>query len=192
MKNKTDIFKDKLLNRSIFADKFEPLKILSQDDSDKANVIYMVDAEQLAINFDKVKEYYAKLFESTQAPSSVDAILMVKDGLAFVEFKNGELNNKEKRNINFKLRDSLLMFCDIMRCTLNRTRLMVDFVLVYNQEKNPSSKTSSYENIENYVGNLANERIVRFQLAKYRGIYFRNIYTVSVAEFNEYLKQNVP
>ena len=71
-----------------------------------------------------------------------------------------------------------------MLCTLKRTRLMVDFVLVYNQEKNPSSKTSSYENIENYVGNLPNERIARFQLAKYLGIYFLNIYTVSVAEFN--------
>ena len=192
MKNKIDIFKDKLLNHSIFADKFEPLKILSKDDNAQANITYMVDSEQPAINFDKVKDCYAKLFESTQAPNSVDAILMIKDGLAFVEFKNGKLNNEEKRNINFKLRDSLLMFCDIMRCTLKRTRLMVDFVLVYNQEKNPSSKTSSYENIENYVGNLANERITRFQLAKYRGIYFRNIYTVSVAEFNEYLKLNVP
>lgn len=192
MKNKIDIFKDKLLNRSIFADKFEPLKILSKDDNDQANITYMVDSEQPAINFDKVKDCYAKLFESTQAPSSVDAILMIKNGLAFVEFKNGKLNNEEKRNINFKLRDSLLMFCDIMRCTLKRTRLMVDFVLVYNQEKNPSSKTSSYQNIENYVGNLANERIARFQLAKYRGIYFRNIYTVSVADFNEYLKLNVP
>ena len=71
---------------------------------------------------------------SEECAASVDALLETDENIAFVEFKNGKVNN---RNIKDKIRDSLLLFCDLTKQTISDTRKNLDFIVVYNEEKNP-------------------------------------------------------
>ena len=71
---------------------------------------------------------------SENCVASVDAISCTEDDIAFIEFKNGAVNN---RNVKDKIRDSLLIFCDITKKNIEYTRRKAEFVLVYNEAKNP-------------------------------------------------------
>lgn len=51
-----------------------------------------------------------------------------------IEFKNGDMKS-EKRRVKDKIRDSLLLFCDITEMRIAETRKAMDFILVYNIEK---------------------------------------------------------
>ena len=102
---------------NIFVNNIKPLQILSRDDSNTNNIHYMVDSQISAIDFDKVKEIYAKGLGISQTPTSIDAILPLEERFIFIEFKNGKINSEEKRNIKSKIKDSLLIFCDIVNCT---------------------------------------------------------------------------
>ena len=86
-------------------------------------------------NFDLVKRHYVNGFGlSEDAITSVDAIVPLEDRILFVEFKNGQVNN---RNIKDKARDSLLVFLEIIGENIAFSRSNIDFIVVYNLEKNP-------------------------------------------------------
>lgn len=89
----------------ILRDNRESLKKTSKDDSDPNAIQYMTSSETKVVNFDLVKRHYVnKLGLSEEAATSVDAIVLLEDGILFVEFKNGKVNN---RNIKDKARDNL-------------------------------------------------------------------------------------
>ncbi|WP_107839677.1 hypothetical protein [Metasolibacillus meyeri] len=123
----------------IFQNNLLSLKELSKDDGDKNNIIYMTNSEVLAVDFDQVKTQYTnELGLSEEVASSCDAITYHANHITFVEFKNGNMKNA-KANVKSKIKDSLLIFCDITNTKIIDTREKVDFILVYNQEKNPAS-----------------------------------------------------
>ena len=67
-----------------------------------------------AVNFDRVKDKHVSTLSNViEQPSSVDALLQFPESVAMVEFKNGEIDNKTQRNLRDKVRDSLLIFCEI-------------------------------------------------------------------------------
>lgn len=124
-----------LADYAIFQAHKNSLHELSKDDSDYNNIVYMTDSKIAAVDFDAVKREYAnELGLSEEVAASADALLDAADGIAFIEFKNGKVNN---RNVKDKVRDSLLIFCDIVQKELSYTRENVDFILVYNLTKNP-------------------------------------------------------
>ena len=93
----------------------------------------MTESQIEAVNFDKFKTKYTNdLRLSEECAASADALLQTDTGLAFVEFKNGKVNN---RNVKDKIRDSLLLFCDFTQKTISYTREHVDFIVVYNEER---------------------------------------------------------
>ena len=109
------------------------LKECSKDHSDPGCIKFMTESQLEAINFDTVKTKYANdLVLSEECAASVDALLETDENIAFVEFKNGKVNN---RNIKDKIRDSLLLFCDLTKQTISDTRKNLDFIVVYNEEK---------------------------------------------------------
>ena len=113
------------------------LKELSIDDSDADNIQYMTNSQLSAVDFDIAKRTYVNsLGLSEEQADSVDALLQTNDSIAFIEFKNGKMNN-EKRKVKDKIKDSLLLFSAITGKTISYTRQKADFVLVYNVEKNP-------------------------------------------------------
>ena len=104
-----------------FREHISTLKECSKDHSDPGCIKFMTESQLEAINFDTVKTKYANdLVLSEECAASVDALLETDENIAFVEFKNGKVNN---RNIKDKIRDSLLLFCDLTKQTISDTRL---------------------------------------------------------------------
>lgn len=185
----------------IFGDNISNLKEISKDDSDIENIEYMTDSLKEAVNFDKVKTIYTnELKLSEENASSVDGIFEVSDRLIFIEFKNGNMKN-QKRSVKDKIRDSLLIFCDITEKQVKDTREELEFILVYNIEKNPIpnqlinkeievQESMSRVNIAKYFTGKAKKEFIRFDLEKFKKLYFYDVHTYSKEEFEEYLKEH--
>lgn len=162
------------------------MKELSADTSDLNNIKYMTDSDILAVDFDNTKiQYTSRLGISEKCASSVDGIYFTDSYQIFIEFKNGKMRH-EQAAVRDKIRDSLFIFCDITDTSLSYTRNYVDFILVYNEEKNqPNSGSNQY--IKNHVANNANEELIRFRFKSMEKIYFRKVHTYTEREFNEYI-----
>lgn len=100
---------------------------------DTTTGISMINNDQCVINYDHVKRYYMNsLKKSEENAASVDTLVQDENGhLYMIEFKNGEIDNKEIRN---KVIESLLIFCDITKNTIEFTRQNMDFILIYNPD----------------------------------------------------------
>ena len=157
----------------IFSESRQSLKETSKDDSNSQDIQYMTTSEMEVINFDLVHRKYANALDlSEESATSVDAILPFRDGIIFLEFKNGIVNN---RNIKDKARDSLLIFLGIIKKSIEYSRRYIDFVVVYNAEKNPLSsqekkrrlqETPSRVSIATCLMKKAGEEFIRFDLER--------------------------
>nr|WP_297283618.1 hypothetical protein [uncultured Agathobaculum sp.] len=180
---------------AIFRDNRKTLRETSKDDSNPNDIQYMTSSETEVVNFDLVKRHYVnKLNLSEEVATSVDAIALLEDGILFIEFKNGKVNNRE---IKDKARDSLLIFLEIIGENIAFSRSNVDFVVVYNLEKNPLPRqvqkgklqeTPSRVVIADRIMAKANKEFICFDLERYEKLYFRNIHTYSKERFEEYLQ----
>lgn len=178
----------------IFSESRQSLKETSKDDSNSQDIQYMTSSEMEVINFDLVKRKYANTLDlSEESATSVDVILPFRDRIIFLEFKNGIVNN---RNIKDKARDSLLIFLGIIKKSIEYSRRYIDFVVVYNAEKNPVSsqeknrrlqETPSRVSIATCLMNKAGEEFIRFDLERYKTLYYRNIHTYTKENFDRYL-----
>lgn len=194
----------------IFVNHLQTLKETSKDNRTKDNVQYMTESDLEVISFDLVKREYAKsLQHSEDCASSVDAVFLLKDRILFIEFKNG---NVEPAVIKKKIRDSLLIFLDIVKKTVRYSRNIIDFILVYNQDqyltdnrekiqddKHPEMPekcqlklSQSMEFIGNYIAEQANSEIIKFDLAQFQGFYFREVHTYPQEKFERYLDEIKP
>ena len=179
-----------------FREHISTLKECSKDHSDPDCIKFMTESQLEAINFDTVKTKYTNdLVLSEECAASVDALLEKDENLAFVEFKNGKVNN---RNIKDKIRDSLLLFCDLTKQTISDTRKNLDFIVVYNEEKNPPpnqikkqavSDAPSRIAIGKYFLSKGNEELIRFDLERYKHLYFREVHTYTKEEFDKYIEE---
>ena len=130
--------KDKV-ETDIFIDNKKPLFKVSEDSSDIENPVYMVGIDEdiskdIVIDFDDVKtDFCSKFHKSYKAFKSADALLYseVKNKLIFVEFKNGKV-----KDVKTKLKDSLLIFSNIVDVDLKFCRKYLEYIVVYNYEKN--------------------------------------------------------
>lgn len=180
----------------IFCQNRAPLKMLSCDDSDLSNIKYMTESDIMAINFDKVKQIYVNSLDlSEDNAASVDGLAPMSDGIVFIEFKNGKVNN---RNVKDKVRDSLLIFCDITKQDIDYTRNSTEFVLVYNEKKNPlpnqykkdlQPSPPSLTYISKRIAQMGKSEFILFDLERYKSLYFRDVHTYSQEEFEEYLSK---
>lgn len=171
---------------------FASCKQLTQNTASLKEVSFDSDAgesmtESLiqVINFDRVKNEYTKNLDIRLAegcaPKSCDALYLGKNGeIVFIEFKNGELNKKQRENIRIKILDSLLIFSDVTGKIPNKiltfTRKNVHFILVYNEGKNATSSDSesliqnaeSREDFAKMVTARGGEILVRFGFERYK------------------------
>lgn len=167
------------------------LKELSKDTSgDK--VVYMTESSIDAIDFDHVKtEYTNRLKLSEESASSVDALACIGSNCVFVEFKNGNMQS-EKRKVKNKVRDSLLVLCDIIKRDISFTRENMSFILVYNKEKNTHPhNTNSRCAISEHIMKQANIEEIRFGLDIFQTLYFKEVHTYNEDEFEAYLSRNI-
>ena len=114
---------------------------MSKDSSDRENPVYMVGIDEdiskdIVIDFDDVKtDFCSKFHKSNEVFKSADAMFYseVKNKLIFVEFKNGKV-----RDVKTKLKDSLLVFSNIIDINLEFCREYLEYIVVYNYEKTRS------------------------------------------------------
>lgn len=183
-----------LKSYNIFVKNKKTLKETSKDDSNPADIQYMTESELEVVDFDMVKrDYVNTLGLSEDNAASIDAVVQFEDHIAFVEFKNGKVNN---RNIKDKARDSLLIFSDITKKSTTFTRDKVDFIVVYNSEKNPlpnqMKKAKLQESpsriaIARHFMEKAQKELILFDLERYEKLYFRKVHTYSTDMFEKYL-----
>lgn len=176
------------------------LKSLSKD-SHGDIVEYVTMLEKAAVNFDKVvKQYSAD--RNLKCIKSVDALMEIDDNnWVFIEFKNGVLDDKEKLGIKKKIYDSIFVLSDITSLKFSELRDMVEFVLVYNEEKNPESEDNddskgneppyspSYDKFVGNMENLSNDEVIRFKLNYFKNYCFKDVHTYSKAKFESYLQK---
>ena len=192
----------------IFINNKKSLFDVSLDDSDKNNPVNMVDADKdiskdIVIDFDDVKtDFCSKFHKSNEVFKSADALFysVVKNKLILVEFKNGNV-----KDVKTKLKDSLLVFSNIIDVDLEFCRKYLEYIVVYNYEKNKKyieqekdkhrkeeqnkSQSLSKEYIEGFVKplfRLAKDEIILWDLELMQDICVSAVHTYSVDEFVEY------
>lgn len=180
----------------IFSKNMSSLKELSKDDSDLENIAYMTESEKEAVDFDKVKTIYTNgIGLSEEVAKSVDALLFDEERLTFIEFKNGKMKT-QKAAVKSKVRDSLLMFCDIVKTNISETREYLDLVLVYNITKNPlpnqllkgsPQDSPSRDQIAKHFLGRAGKELIRFDIEDFQNLYFREVHTYSQDEFDKFI-----
>lgn len=186
----------------IFTDHIDTLHNLSADNGIPPRVEYVTGSQVRAVGFDRVKdEYTRQLHITNESSESVDALLNIRGVPTFIEFRNGFI--KDKKKIKNKARDSLLILCGIANKNINYTRRYMDFILVYNAAKNPMSTTehctvsgesrmvtndNSLDYICRYITKLSKGSFVRFGLERLRVMYFKDVYTFTNNEFEDFLK----
>lgn len=175
---------------SSFKNAITTLKEASKDTGD-GTVTYMTDSQYEVLDFDKIKKMYANKYKLTKHPASADALFQAQTGsFIFVEFKNGKVDTK---NINKKIYDSTAIFMDITQTTISFTRENMNYILVYNESKNPIKKNKqSITDIKGHILEKATEYYPRFYLASFKGYFFKNIYTYTEKEFTDYLSNTHP
>lgn len=174
------------MNRgAIFKENISDIKRVSYD---KEHQMYMIDdtirnSDMKVIDFDKVKTKHCNQLGTTEEIlKSVDGLLFYEDKPIFIEFKNGNIANtkKCKSEIKTKMKDSLLMFCDITNEYISYGKENITFILVY--------QDSRY-----FIGQTLNRKAGEAEntlfdaLKKYEKAYFKSVYTYTVKEFEEYL-----
>ena len=123
-------------NRAWIRGKRTSLKI-SSFDSEKHE--YMTESTLNVIALDDLKkEYLQKIGLEENLANSADAMTADKEYTYIIEFKNGDI---EPRQVENKLKDSVMMLCDIWRRTTSDTRKDIIFVLVYNEEYKKKHQT---------------------------------------------------
>lgn len=121
-----------LYNIDIFKKNKKTLKETSKDDN-----VDVVDLLDNAIYFDGVKNEYNSHLNLKQCPKSIDAVLELDNykNIIFVEFKNGNIDSNELYEICKKIYDTLLIFSDITKKTIDFMRENIEFILVCNGAK---------------------------------------------------------
>lgn len=171
----------------LFRENQNTLKELSKDTS-KAETQYMTESELLAVDFDRVKRIYTNsLGLSEDTAKSCDGLAMVPAGPIFIEFKNGKV---PKDDVKTKIRDSLLLYCDIVKQTISDTRQEMEFILVYNEKENQGQVKHSQREIKNHLAKKAGTEHILFGLERFQTLYFRAVHTYSPSQFETFL-QNV-
>lgn len=180
--DKIDIFSN---NRSTFKE--------TSKDTDSKDVSYMTESTIEVVNFDRVKEQYIRGMKLSKTPCSNDALYVdTKDKICFVEFKNGKMSQKKIFNVYNKIYDSLLIFTDIIGQNISYCRENMNFILVYNESKNPEeSQDSAKASIGKYFAGKAKKKYVRFDLGRFEHIYFREVFTYTEQEFESLFLSSV-
>lgn len=162
---------------------FSPRNTLKEISYDRANKEYMTNSSISVVDFDLVAKNYERRWKLVgNCPSSADALYFDDNHQILIEFKNGEVNSNQIKSIKKKIRDSILMFCDITNTNMNYTRKYLSFILVYNEVKRPKDL------IKSHFLQKGNENFIRFGLSVFKGSHFKDIATLSGSEFQQFLR----
>lgn len=97
----------------------------------------------------------------------------------FVEFKNAM--DPKKKDLYGKIRDSMLVYLDIMDEKLSYARENVGYILVFQKDK-------GFPRIENDLKNLAKQEMEYASIrTNCKGLYFKDVLFMSAEEFKKFV-----
>jgi hypothetical protein len=186
-------------NIKIFSDNRTTLKDASKDNHDGAD-IYMTESTLSVVNFDSVKSEYIKDMGLSETPKSSDALFSdERNNYYFIEFKNGRIDKAKIFEIRLKIFDSLLIFTDIIGKGIGFTRENMNYILVYNEDKNPLDENkgsdiqvsrSRDEIAKHFIEKKAKKKYIRFNLERFEKLYFKGVFTLTEGAFeNEFVSK---
>ena len=171
----------------ILKNNMKPIKETSLDDT---NDIYLTEATCPVIDFDAVKDTY-KIncsLENDAPIKSVDACSIINDDIFFIEFKNGKINSKKKKEIREKIVYSSMILMDVLEVDLNYLRNHSNYIVVYNKDKNPESEEDDY-GVSDRVFGLAGEVKQRFSIQRLEKFCYKNGHTYTPEQFDKFFIQ---
>lgn len=162
----------------------------------------MITSDELVIDFDAIKDDYIQSLSLKETPKSSDALVKCGEKYYFIEFKNGRVN---KYDVMKKVYDSLLIFMDVIHENISFTRKKVNFILVYNYEKNKESiqreiqenkrdgkmlkkdeiqQSTGIQDITKHFFGYANKKFDPFQLENiFEKVYLNEVISYDVDDF---------
>lgn len=170
---------------------------LKATSKDKEHNEYMVNITDMVVNFDNYMDNYVDSTNSINGckPKSCDALLQLAENrYVFVEFKNGRV---DKDDVRSKMSASCLCLLDTLDKKVDYARTNIDFILVYNKEKNsfstPTRKlqknevqtSTSFELLRGSVLHAAELPVLMPGFECFEMLWFRKVRTYS-AEIFEY------
>lgn len=106
---------------------------LKETSRDSNNKECMTESNITVINFDDAKARYMSRFKPSENMKSVDALARGEDDIPYmIEFKNGNIDGADIRS---KIKDSVLILCDLCGKRIEDARNEIVFVLVINLSK---------------------------------------------------------
>lgn len=165
-----------LLCCEYFKNNIDTLKGTSLDSSHN---VYMSNSSIKVINFDNVKKQYSSDNHFPCEVHSVDAIAKTEDRLLFIEFKNG---SKFESNLRLKALESMFIFYDIVKETLDFSKNNVELVLVYNETKAPTNLLFKQHEFKK-----SGKKYIGFDIDNYYQLLYKDANSFSETEFNEYV-----
>ena len=186
----------------IFINHRSSLKETSKDTPNSKHIFYMTEDMTEVIDFDEVKKEYICSLGLSDVPASSDALLEGKgSNPIFIEFKNGKINKAKQYEIQKKVYDSVLIFSDIVQCTIKSMRESAEFILVYNEEANSNNEeikehknsyvqqSEAFDSLAKNIGKLAGDEYVCFRLKQFEKYCFKKVHTYTEKEFEDYLRR---
>ncbi|MDC3418716.1 hypothetical protein [Aquibacillus salsiterrae] len=161
-------------------------KSVTELSKDSANDEELCNSDKEYIDYDQVIE---DLYMSEDVLPTPDLVTIKDNKVIYVEFKNGKIDNKEKKKLKFKgIEGGFIALYDITskyhaEITFNEIQLIEkEYYVVYNSNKNSQSRVGKMK------AHLEGQQI-RFGLKKYQGTFFSKIETMSNDRFIEKIEE---
>ena len=152
---------------------------------DKANKEYVCDSLKESFNYDNIIRI---IYKGLNNPETPDAIYF-NDKINFIEFKNGDINGRDRLRLRIKALEGLYNFAlYVVRGIDTSIADNLRYIVVYNEQKNPADEEK--DKMIEHLGKKAQTKHIRFGLERFVGIYFSEVLTLSKKEFSEeFLKE---
>lgn len=168
-----------------YEDAIETVSEMSKDQD-----VTFVESNFKGINFDKVTAQYfinnrvgdaegEKKNKGSYPSKSNDSVVEYNNMDYFVEFKNSMY--PKKKELYGKIRDSMLVYLDIMDEKLSYARKNLGYILVF-------QKHEGFNRFENGLKNLAKEKMEYASIrTNCKGVYFKDVLFMSAEEFKKFV-----
>jgi hypothetical protein len=162
---------------------------LQKTSKDRNNKEYMTFCQQDVVNVDSLKNYLTKELSLPEEPKSCDALYLTPEKELFlIEFKNGKLIDEKNHDLNEKIFESLLIVSEKISETIGFMRENISFILVYNKNKlhrkiQKGNENTGVRRVDNHIFRKAHDHLIRFELRRFKKLYFKDVFTYSTEEF---------
>ena len=180
---------------------------LKATSKDKEHNEYMVNITDMVVSFDNYMDKYVDGINSIHGckPKSCDALLEKDDARRIlIEFKNGKLDSKVKDEVRHKMTASCLCLLDTLDEKVDYAREKFDFILVYNEQKNPCDldegklepgevqASNSLASLQSGIASAAHQPVTMPEFEFYEGLWFRKVRTFPAEMFEREYNKNFP